>query len=294
MKRLRRLIVLFLKKLGFSRGGLLCSSAVQFLTSFRFQRCIKKGEPYFGHYLAATQGTRRHYYMQKILENYSKQTNNEPVLILEIGSWAGGSAITWAEALKKYCSSNGRIFCIDPWKSYNNIDQLSLCIRKVMQKALMKEKIFNLFLHNIKTTNNDDVVCPLRGRSDEILPLLRPNQFDIIYIDGSHDYKDVLMDLNNSAPLLRDGGILCGDDLELQSFEIDLENALKHINEEYIEDGKTRRTFHVGVTFAVAETIGKVSSWEGFWAVRKNGNSWNKINIENLDLNNIEVPVHLK
>ena len=294
MKRLRRLIVLFLEKLGFSRGGLLCSGAVQFLTSFRFKRCIKKGIPYFGIHLAATQGSKRNYFMQKLLENYSKHSSNESVLILEIGSWAGGSAITWAEALKKHYSSGGKVFCVDPWKCYDNIGQLSLVARKVMQKALMKEKIFNLFLHNIKTTNNDDVIRPLRGRSDEILPLLRPNQFDIIYIDGSHDYKDVLTDLNNSAPLLRDGGILCGDDLELQSFEIDVENASKYINKEYIEDILTGVSFHVGVTLAVAEVIGRVSSWEGFWAVQKNGDVWDDVIMEDIDYNNIKVPVHLK
>lgn len=35
---------------------------------------------------------------------------------------------------------------------------------------------------------------------------------DLIYIDGSHEYWDVILDLTNYYPLLKDGGIMFGDD----------------------------------------------------------------------------------
>jgi hypothetical protein len=41
----------------------------------------------------------------------------------------------------------------------------------------------------------------------------RENLFaDMIYIDGSHLYLDVLLDLQNYWPLLKDGGVMFGDD----------------------------------------------------------------------------------
>ena len=38
------------------------------------------------------------------------------------------------------------------------------------------------------------------------------DKFDFIYIDGSHDYKDVLYDLTQSLKLINTGGILALDD----------------------------------------------------------------------------------
>lgn len=38
--------------------------------------------------------------------------------------------------------------------------------------------------------------------------------FDIAYIDGDHTYEGVLRDLNAWYPLVRKGGILCGDDYD--------------------------------------------------------------------------------
>lgn len=38
------------------------------------------------------------------------------------------------------------------------------------------------------------------------------NIFDFVYIDASHLYKDVLKDLNDWMPKLKNGGLMCGHD----------------------------------------------------------------------------------
>ncbi len=86
---------------------------------------------------------------------------------------------------------------------------------------------------------------------------------------------------------------MCGDDLELQVSEINLENAKKNIDSDFIPDPKTNNWFHPGVTLAVGEFFGEVSVWEGFWAMRKRGASWEKVVWEELDLGNVLVPEHL-
>ena len=52
--------------------------------------------------------------------------------------------------------------------------------------------------------------------------MLPRHAFDIAFIDGDHAYTAVLRDLQAACELIRDGGILCGDDLELQIAEIDI------------------------------------------------------------------------
>ena len=200
----------------------------------------------------------------------------------------GGSAIIWAESVKKY--GNGIVICVDPWKDYIDLTKNKERIYQTMSKALTKGRILNLFLHNVQALKHDDIVFALKGPSDKILPLLKSSQFDIIFIDGDHTYHQVLKDLNNSSRLVADGGILCGDDLELQTFEIDLENAKKNMARDYILDLKNNRWFHPGVTLAVGEFFGEVSVYEGFWAMRKHGISWEKVE---LYLGNPLVPEHL-
>jgi hypothetical protein len=52
------------------------------------------------------------------------------------------------------------------------------------------------------------------GPSQETLRQLQPDSYDIIYIDGSHQADDVLVDVVLSWPLLRQRGILIFDDYQ--------------------------------------------------------------------------------
>ena len=62
----------------------------------------------------------------------------------------------------------------------------------------------------------------VRSKSDEFFELMegiikirnkKPNwMFDFIYIDGSHEYQDVLSDLEGAWKIVKPGGIIAGDD----------------------------------------------------------------------------------
>lgn len=256
-------------------------------------------KPYFGAYLASKQGKSiRHFYMQELVKHYcNSQSNLTHINIVEIGSWAGGSAITWAEAISKYNNDKGKVFCIDPWEDYFSIlDKYSSSwIIQTMIKSTKNNKIFKLFIHNIINSKYSKNISILKGKSNEMFCFLKPESFDIIFIDGSHSYIVALADIGHYTSLVKENGIICGDDLELQYSKIDIKKAqdLKSTFDTTI-DPKTNKKYHPGVTVAVHDFFNQeVSVWEGFWAMQKKNSEWKPI-IMNINNREIEIPKHLK
>lgn len=228
----------------------------------------------------------RHVFMMGIVWYLTKEKSRDNIQILEIGSWLGASALSWAQGLKLHNQAKGTITCVDAWKPFFNRETHKDEVYTTMELALGTETAYQLFSHNVSTLPPSIRCQHLRGNSQDILPLLRENTFDIIFIDADHAYTPVLRDIKNSLSLVRDGGIICGDDLNLQLHQVDKENTKKHAEDDFIKDDKAGRNYHPGVTLAVAETFGEVSVWGGFWAMQKQGKKWVTISLKNM-------PVHL-
>ena len=100
-----------------------------------------------------------------------------------------------------------------------------------------------------------------------------------------------MFDLPEAKRLIRTGGIICGDDLEMQLKDLDpaeVETAALG-GQDFVSPGSGRVGYHPGVTLAVAREFGEVSTWDGFWAVRFSGEEWRQVT---LDLTEAEVPEH--
>ena len=81
-----------------------------------------------------------------------------------------------------------------------------------------------LFSNHASIVHTIDVqACPQRlerlvnvayhqGRFNEVMKKFDPKSFDLIYIDGMHDYQSVMEDINLSLPLIKNGGFLSGHD----------------------------------------------------------------------------------
>lgn len=248
----------------------------------------------------------RHGYMSKLVELECKNkkpyfvpmyigTSKGEYFVLEIGSWAGGSTITFAEAIKKFNGGRGRVVAVDAWQSFHGPAHIEKPSHAIMEKALREGKIFDLFLHNIKTAGYEKTVEVKKGWSRDVLPTLQKDHFDLIFIDGSHFYGDVLEDLKNSAVLLKNNGVMCGDDLELQLNEVDQGNLLENKDNDTLLDTKSGSKYHPGVTLAIGDFFGQtVTCWKGFWAMRKTTEGWEKIRYKEMDEGKVEVPRHLK
>jgi predicted O-methyltransferase YrrM len=247
--------------------------------------CKLQDKPYFGHYCAAGQGIAAGVHnleRKKVREQNMRRLVSQGcslpggnARVLEVGAWAGWSAIVWASALKDCKQSAGAVVCVDPWTSYFDLKANRNPVYLAMEAATRKDAIVKLFYHNVRTAGHADMVHPFRGTSDFCLPMLRDASFHLVFIDGDHSYPAVKRDLANAGRLVGDGGLLCGDDLEFQFPELDEDSLRKNLDRDFALDPKLNQSFHPGVTMAVWEYFGKkVSGWDGLWAMRKKGDSW--------------------
>ena len=129
-----------------------------------------------------------------------------PRLLLEIGSYEGASACFLINELYRNKIHQPKLFCVDTWEGgiehqENNVDMDSVRLSFDSNLSLARQSSFNYV----------DIEV-LSRRSDEALPWLihsgYKEKFDFIYVDGSHQAPDVLVDAVLSALLLRKGGVL--------------------------------------------------------------------------------------
>jgi predicted O-methyltransferase YrrM len=211
--------------------------------------------------------------------------------ILELGSWAGASTVTFALALQQTAAA-GRVTCGDAWTPYFDTAIDTYPQHQDMNAAAADSLIFPLFEHNIRAAGVAGMVKTHRGLSRDVLPGFADGSFDIIYIDASHQFEDVRSDIRQAKRLLRGNGVICGDDLELQAGavpEAELRDAIQqHTDFVYSESAASH--YHPGVTGAVAEEFPSVGVWSGFWAVQRCGGAWKP---PVLDLKDLRLPDHL-
>jgi predicted O-methyltransferase YrrM len=138
-----------------------------------------------------------------------------PRLIIEVGSWKGGSAIQMASVVRRRgwgCST--KILCVDTWLGTSTD-------LKANRRALKNgyPTVYYEFVHNIMSAGLSSVVVPLPAPANIAAKflgyLLDKDEMpaaDLIFIDGNHDYDDVVSDITNYFPFLSPGGIMFGDD----------------------------------------------------------------------------------
>ncbi len=132
---------------------------------------------------------------------FIKKLSNKNINILEIGNYEGNSTVFLLKEIP-----NSKIKCVDSFSSYNEL-----------QEGNDFDAVYNNFLSNtlpykervtiFKMKSND--FFSLKMNSDEDF---KNEKYDLIYIDGSHIYSDVLNDANSAISLLNENGILIFDD----------------------------------------------------------------------------------
>ncbi len=183
---------------------------------------------------------------------------SDPIKMLEVGTWFGeGSTKIWI----KYLPNGSDLYLVDSWKPYfsekdrNSGDNIYARMDLVPLSAFVNT-IKNVF--NFERSKNINIYTT-RGNSTQFLQSLKDKYFDIVYIDGSHYYDDVVKDIREAKRLVKNGGIVCGDDLERLPTSSLMEKAA-HQKARDFYDG-----FHPGVLLAIGEEFTSVQMEEGFW-----------------------------
>ena len=144
--------------------------------------------------------------------NYVKVQNKDPIKVLEVGSFTGISLINIVKLIP-----NSIGIGLDKWSNYDENELLN---------NINSLKIEESFYKNIKIEGLEERMYGIKGDSSEVLfqMLLKKENFDFIYIDGSHLSFDCYSDLIISWRLLSKGGIVAIDDY-LHNSEIDILNS---------------------------------------------------------------------
>lgn len=133
----------------------------------------------------------------QLLYYFAKSRRGEGVIV-EIGSWKGGSTIWLAKGA--LTGSGVKVYAIDPHKGtlWHTEEQQS-------------EDTYPIFRQNIKRAGVENVVIPLVMKSEEAIKGWS-QPIGLLWIDGSHDYEDVKGDFMLYEPYLEVGGIIAFHD----------------------------------------------------------------------------------
>jgi len=148
--------------------------------------------------------------ISKIIEKNEKGC----IDIIEIGTWKGLSA----NKIAKLCKSKNkeaRIVCVDTFLgSPEHMD--GEWASSGLDRVNGIPCLFETFRNNTKILQNHDMIYPFPISSMEAAHFMLKKQvnFDIIFIDGSHEYESVLMDITLFWKILKKGGIMILDDAQ--------------------------------------------------------------------------------
>ncbi len=126
----------------------------------------------------------------------------------EVGVWKGRSLSFFAvEVINS--KKQGNIYAIDHWRgSPEHINPYSHQYESLL--ANNPDGVYNLFLQNIEPIK--EYIKVIRKPSIEAAKDFANESLDAIFIDGGHEYNDVIQDLHTWYPKIKHGGIFSGHD----------------------------------------------------------------------------------
>lgn len=131
---------------------------------------------------------------RKGLEQLAELFYGEVRLLVEVGSWKGESARIFSRWVNQ-------VVCVDSW-----------AVGLPPESPYTMEDVHQEYCRNVADLNN---VAWLRMPSVDASVLFCDGALDAVYIDASHQYRNVLADIRAWMPKVRKGGILAGHDYDM-------------------------------------------------------------------------------
>lgn len=140
--------------------------------------------------------TQNVYMPQDVLIPYFGTEKN--IVGVEIGVAAGDGSLTML-----YFMPNLKIYCIDPWEHRD---------KEGYEASFSQEQHDRTFeIAKTRLGTYGDKAILIKKRSDDAVFDI-PEIVDFVYIDGHHEYTQVLRDIENYYHKVRSGGIIGGHD----------------------------------------------------------------------------------
>lgn len=138
-----------------------------------------------------------------------------PRLVVEVGTWKGASAIRMAKTMQK-AGTAGVVVCVDTW--LGGAEHFLIKNDPAFFPSLRMRhgypRLYEQFLANVLHAGVADRIVPLPQTSHNAALILSRLGLSpqMVYLDGSHEYTDVYLDLSYYWELLAPGGLILGDD----------------------------------------------------------------------------------
>jgi len=145
---------------------------------------------------ASREGDRLGLWIQLINE----MSRDRKLTIAEIGVWQGD----FAYQVLKHCPNVEKYYLVDPWRHLQdwkkplNVDDDRF------------DRVFAATMKRLEFAKNRIVV--LRGTTLEVVDQIPDADLDLVYIDGDHTAKGIVIDLIKLFPKVKAGGVVGGDD----------------------------------------------------------------------------------
>jgi predicted O-methyltransferase YrrM len=121
-------------------------------------------------------------------------------IFVECGAWLGKSSSYLSDIISKK-RPDITLYIVDSWLgSPAEID--------TAHKLATETDIYKIFLKNM----GDRKFIPIRKLSTEAAKEFTNESLDVVFIDMSHEYEDVKIDLDTWLPKVKTGGYIAGHD----------------------------------------------------------------------------------
>ena len=154
-------------------------------------------------------------YRQGAVLFYFAYTQTLPGRVVEIGSFKGKSTVWLAKALE-LSQKDEKVVAIDPHINTGETGVVPIYDEK---------SSYDAFLQNVSRLNLSRWVEPIVATSETASKNWN-EQIRFLFIDGSHLYEDVKLDLILLEPWVSIGGIICMHDTRVNSSHVGVRRAM--------------------------------------------------------------------
>lgn len=187
--------------------------------------------------------------LDRLISEYARPN----MIVFELGTYTGRSSLTMLPHISRM---NGMLYCVDWFRGNPSTEA-------VINPSYRSHNILDIFLNNIRASGYEDYVTVLVGTTRAVVAIVADESMDFIFIDADHRYSYIRSDILNWYPKLKEGGLICGHDLDGHLSDCDYKRVLEKCEED-VADGR-----HYGVIRAVYEFFPDVKREGTIWYAKK-------------------------